>query len=115
MPASIHPHNPDISDAGAIAALCARQQGVQAAAAVAQYVPERMKLGGVAREVLSDVRRDLARFARVRSREDLALLIAGCAAQGTKGLLELDHAIEMLRTMPLAPPQIGDYEVDRRT
>jgi site-specific recombinase XerD len=112
MPASIRPHNPDFPDAGAIAAVRARQQGVAATAAVAQYVPERVRPGGAAREVLSEIRRDLAQFARVRGRDDLAQLIAGCAGQGAKGLSALDRAIELLRALPLAPPQIGD-EVDR--
>src|SRR4051812_3879352 len=108
MPASLRPHNPAFPSAGAIAALRARQQGVPATTAVAQYVPERMIPGAAAREVLADIRRDLAQFARVRGRDDLAQLIAGCAAQGARGLAPLDHAIEVLRTLPLAPPQISD-------
>jgi len=112
VPASKRPHNPPFPDAAAIAALRARQQGVDAHKAVAQYVPERVSRGRSARQILGEIRRDLVQYARVRGREDLGLLITRCATQGAKGLPMLDHALQQLRELPLPPPQIAD-DVER--
>lgn len=112
MPATKRPHNPPFPDAAALAALKARLQGVAAIDAVNHYLPERITRGGSARQVLQEVRRDLVQYARVRGREDLAELVTRSAVAGAKGLPQLDRAIELLRALPLPPPQITD-EIDR--
>lgn len=112
MPATKRPHNPPFPDAAAIAALRARLQGVPGIDAVHRYLPERVKRGGSAREILGEVRRDLVQYARVRGRDDLARIVTDTATKGAKGLPQLNHAIEVLRQLPLPPPLIGD-EVDR--
>ena len=93
-------------------ALRARLQGMDAIAAVNRYLPERVKRGGSAREILGEVRRDLVQYARVRGRDDLAKIVTDTATKGSKGLPQLNRAIEVLRQQPLPPPLIGDA-VDR--
>jgi site-specific recombinase XerD len=112
MPASKQPHNPPFPPAEAIAALRARLQGVAAAEVVKRYLPDRQKRGGSARVILGEIRRDLIQYARVRGRDDLAEVVTVSATKGSKGLPQLNHAIEMLRALPEPPPLIGD-EVDR--
>jgi len=112
LPASKRPLNPPFPEPGAITALRARLQGVAAVEAMKRYVPERMRRGGSARQVLQEIRSELVRFAGVRGRVDLGQAITESATQGIKGLAKLDRALELLRHPPPAPPQIGD-EVER--
>lgn len=108
MPAAKRPHNPPFPDAEALAALRARLQGIPALDVVRHYVPERMKRGGSARQVLQEIRVDLVRYAGVRGRVDLGQAITESATKGIKGLPTLDRALTLLRALPPAPPQIGD-------
>lgn len=112
MPASTRPVNPPFPEPGAITAMRARLQGVAAIDAVKRYVPERMKRGGSAREVLQEIRADLVRYAGVRGRVDLGQAVTESATKGIKGLATLDRALTLLQALPPAPPQIGD-EVER--
>lgn len=93
-------------------ALRARLQGLPAIDAVNRYLPERVKRGGSAREILGEVRRDLVQYARVRGRDDLGAMVTASATEGAKGLPKLERAIDLLRALPLPPPQIAD-EVER--
>jgi len=61
LPASKRPLNPPFPEAGAMMALRARLQGVAASKAVKRYVPERMRRGGSARQVLQEIRLELVR------------------------------------------------------
>lgn len=112
MPASKRPHNPPFPEAAAVAALRARLQGVAAADVVRHYLPERVKRGGSAREILGEIRRDLVQYASIRGREDLGRVVTESATRGAAGLKQLDHALQLLRELPLPPPQIAD-EVGR--
>ncbi len=93
-------------------ALRARLQGVPAIDAVNRYLPERVRRGGSAREILGEVRRDLVQYARMRGREDLGALVTGCATQGAKGLPQLERALLLMRALPMPPPLIVD-DVER--
>ncbi|MES2784358.1 MAG: phage integrase family protein [Pseudomonadota bacterium] len=112
MPATKRPHNPPFPSAAEIAALRARLQGVPAIDVVHHYLAERVQRGGSAREILGAIRRDLAQYARVRGRDDLRQVIARSATGGAKALPQLDRALELLRSLPLPPPQITD-DVER--
>ena len=112
MPASKRPQNPPFPSADAVAALRARLQGVAAVDVVHRYLPDRVKRGGSAREILGEVRRDLVQYASIRGREDLGRVVTESATRGAAGLKQLDHALQLLRDLPLPPPQIVD-EVSR--
>lgn len=113
MPATKRPHNPPFPRAEEIAALRARQQGMPAIDVVHHYLPDRMKRGGSAREILGEIRRDLVQYARVRGRDELGGLITASTTKGPKtGLVQLDHALEQLRKLPQPVPHIGD-QLDR--
>ena len=108
MPASKRPANPPFPQPGEILALHARMQGVAAAEAIARYAPERRPRGGSARQALQDIRADLMRFAGVRGRVDLAQAIGESVTQGMAGLARFERAIDLLRGLPAAGPEIGD-------
>jgi len=112
LPATKRPHNPPFPEAAAVAALRARLQGLPGAEVIQRYLPERVKRGGSAREMLGEVRRDLVQYARVRGRDDLAQVLTATATQGAKGVPQFNHAVEVLRQLPLPPPLIVD-EVER--
>lgn len=108
MPASKRPHNPPFPDAASIAALRARLQGVAGVDVVHHYLPERVRRGGSAREILGEIRRDLVQYASIRGREDLGRVVTESATRGAAGLKDLDHALQLLRALPLPPPLIVD-------
>lgn len=112
MPASKRPANPPFPEPGDILALRARMQGVAAAEAVTRYAPHRRPRGGSARNALQEIRADLVRFANVRGRVDLAQAIEESIKQGAAGLGRFERAVELLRELPPAGPEIGD-EVER--
>lgn len=68
-----------------------------------------MQRGGSAREILGAIRRDLVQYARVRGRDDLGQIVTRSATGGAQGLPQLDRALELLRALPLLPPQITDH------
>jgi site-specific recombinase XerD len=108
MPASKRPVNPPFPRAGELLALRARLQGVSAVDAIARYAPHRRERGGSVRRALQQIRADLVRYADVHGRVDLAQAITESTTQGMKGLAKLDRAIELLRALPPAGPEIGD-------
>jgi hypothetical protein len=67
----------------ALAALRAWYAGQGARAAVAQYLGQDKASGQSSRAMLSDIRRQLADYARERHREDLASLLEHPAAERT--------------------------------
>lgn len=95
-----------------MAALRARLQGVSGVDVIRRYLPERLHQGESAREILGEIRRDLVQYASIRGREDLGRMVTGSATRGAAGLKQLDRALELLRDLPLPPPQIVD-EVGR--
>lgn len=108
MAAPKHTANPSFPKPGEILALRARLQGVPATEAIARYAPQRRPRGGSARQALQDIRTDLVRIANLRGRVDLAHTIGESTTQGIAGLAKLDRAVELLRGLPAAGPEIGD-------
>lgn len=108
--------NPSISVAGetafpgadALAALRAWYEGSPSRAAIARYCPQVLTPGRSARGVLGGLRRQLADYARARRRDDLAELFTCTASTRTTHASAVARAIETLRTLPAATPQVGD-------
>jgi site-specific recombinase XerD len=99
---------PDWPDAASLAALRAWCEGIPARQAVERYLGQSKSDGQSSRSVLGRIRRQLARFARVRHRSDLAVLFEGSAAQRTQHTAAVVHALDVLRTLPRPEPLIGD-------
>ncbi|MGJ7531385.1 phage integrase family protein [Variovorax sp. GB1P17] len=94
--------------AGALAALRAWYAGLSARAAVAHYLVQLKEEGQSSRTMISDIRRQLARFARARHREDLAGLIEHPAAEREQRGRAVVEAIEVLRCLPMCEPLVTD-------
>lgn len=82
--------------------------GVPALAAAQRYLGIDAADGASARKLVSAVRKDLARFARERHREDLAGVFEHGARQRVDRSRSAVQAIETLRALPLPQPLIGD-------
>lgn len=98
----------DPLDSNAVAALRAWHEGMSSRAAVERYLPQRLGAGRSARGVLGSVRRELAQYARVRQREDLARLFEVPADQRIRHVAAVQAAVEELRRLPIPRPLIGD-------
>jgi len=95
-------------DASALAALRAWHEGVSAREAVTRYLGDKKAGGQSSRAILGRTRRALARFARLRHREDLASAFEGSADRGAQHARAVQQAIEQLRSLPEPMPLIGD-------
>jgi len=98
----------EFPDASALAALRAWHEGLSAREAVTRYLGDKKADGQSSRAVLARTRRALARFARRRHREDLAVMFERTGEQGAKGARDRQRAIEQLRALPEPMPLIGD-------
>lgn len=96
----------------ALAALRAWYAGLSARAAVAQYLGQDKASGQSSRAMLGDIRRQLARYARTRHREDLAGLMEHPAAERAQHARAVMDAIEALRRLPAPTPLVTD-DVER--
>lgn len=99
-------------DAAELAALRAWYEGLSAREAVARYLAHAKADGQSSRGILGALRRQLAELARGRGREDLAALFAHPASERSARARSVLRAIEILPTLPVPEPLIGD-EVDR--
>jgi len=95
-------------DASALAALRAWHEGLSAREAVTRYLGDRKADGQSSRALLGRTRRALARIARERHREDLAIVFESTGEQSARGARDLQRAIEQLRALPEPMPLIGD-------
>jgi site-specific recombinase XerD len=95
-------------EAGALAALRAWHEGLSAREAVARYLGDKKADGQSSRSILGRIRRDLATFARMRHRNDLAELFEQPAGQRLRHARAVSLAIEQLRSLPEPVPLIGD-------
>lgn len=94
--------------ADALAALRAWYEGTPSRAAVARFWPDALTPGRSARGVIGALRRQMAEAARLRQREDLSALFT-CTAEGrTAHAAAVVRALETLRQLPAALPQITD-------
>jgi site-specific recombinase XerD len=95
-----------------LAALRAWYAGLSARAAVVQYLRQRKATGQSSRAMLGAIRRQLARYAQARHRDDLASLISHPAAERQERERAVRHAIETLQQLPLPQPLLT-HGVDR--
>lgn len=98
----------DFPGAAALAALRAWYAGLDARAAVAQYLGHDKANGQSSRSMLGHTRRQLASYARARHREDLASLLEHQAAERTQRARPVLDAIETLRHLPAPTPLVTD-------
>ncbi len=91
-----------------LAALRAWYAGLNARAAVTQYLVHDKTTGQSSRAMLGDIRRQLACYARTRHREDLAGLVEHPAAERAQRERAVMDAIETLRRMPEPTPLVTD-------
>ncbi|MBS0454243.1 MAG: site-specific integrase [Proteobacteria bacterium] len=98
--------------ADALAALRAWYAGLDARAAVAQYLGQDKATGQSSRAMLGEIRRQLARYAQARHREDLTTLIGHPARERTERSRSVLEAIETLRHLAVPVPQVTD-DVER--
>ncbi len=94
--------------ADALAALRAWYAGAPSRTAVARFWPDALTPGRSARGVIGALRRQLAAAARQRQREDLAALFICAADSRTTHAATVTRAMETLRQLPAATPQITD-------
>lgn len=101
-------HATPLPGANALAALRAWYEGTPSRAAVARFWPDALTPGRSARGVIGALRRQMAEAARLRQRDDLATLFT-CAAEGrSTHAAAVVRALETLRQLAPATPQITD-------
>lgn len=98
----------DLPDADSLAALRAWYEGLSAREAVARYLGQRKIDGESSRGVLGRVRRQLAGYARQLHRGDLAALFIHPESERSKHARAVAKAIELLPTLVVPEPLIGD-------
>jgi site-specific recombinase XerD len=104
-----HLPTPDgFPDADTLATLRAWYEGASSHDAAARYLRDRLGHGQSARSVISQIRRQLALYARNRQRPDLATLFECPARERARHARAIAQAVGVLRTLPVPAPQIGD-------
>ena len=91
-----------------LAALRAWYEGLPARPVVVRYLHAKKATGQSSRSMLSAIRKRLARFARHRHREDLALLFEHSSAERKERMRSVFHAIDDLARLPEPYPAIND-------
>jgi site-specific recombinase XerD len=94
--------------ASELAALRAWYQGLETREAVSRYLDKSVTPGDSPRAIIRRIRTRLCQLATARSRPDLAQLMHHKESQRTKLARSVSQAIETLRSMPPAVPEIGD-------
>ncbi|HEX6706064.1 MAG TPA: phage integrase family protein [Albitalea sp.] len=97
-----------LPDADSLAALRAWYEGFSASDAVARYLGSRRMDGESSRGILGRVRRQLAAYARQRHREDLAAVFSHSESERSEHARAAAKAIELLPTLVVPEPLIGD-------
>jgi len=95
-------------NAASLAALRAWNEGLSARATVARYLGYTKADGQSSRSMLSGIRRQLVALAQERHRVDLAALFDYPAAERGKHARAVSRAIELLPSLPIPEPTIGD-------
>jgi integrase len=99
----------DVPDANRIAAFRAYLEGIAPRESVERYAPNELSPGRSARGVLGKIRRELVASARVRHRDDWAVLL-GRVQPAASGAMRR-KAIEAMRALPscrMPSPQLDD-------
>jgi site-specific recombinase XerD len=95
-----------------LAALRAWYAGLPARDAVSRYLGNVKTSGQSSRSMVGAIRRQLAKLARTRHRDDLATLFAHPANERSQHARAVAHAIDTLRHLPTPQPLITD-DVER--
>jgi len=98
----------DFPNAASLAALRAWYEGLSAREAVARYLGQSKADGQSSRGMLGVIRRQLVDLARRRHRGDLAALFDHPVSERSKHARAVTRAIELLPTLPMPEPLIGD-------
>jgi site-specific recombinase XerD len=91
-----------------LAALRAWYGGLNAREAVVRYLGQKKATGQSSRAMLSAIRRQLARFARTRGREELESLFLHPTPERYARARQVVGAVEAIRHLPLATPMLAD-------
>ena len=91
-----------------LAALRAWYAGLPAREAVVRYLGQKKATGQSSRAMLSAIRRQLARFARTRGREELESLFLHPTPERYARAKQVVGAVEAIRHLPLATPTLAD-------
>jgi site-specific recombinase XerD len=91
-----------------LAALRAWYAGLPAREAVVRYLGQKKATGQSSRAMLSGIRRQLARFARTRGREELESLFLHPTPERYARAKQVVGAVEAIRRLPLATPTLAD-------
>jgi site-specific recombinase XerD len=105
-------HGHALPNKAQIAALRAWHEGFSSRDAVEQFLPGVRAAGESSRGVIGRIRRQVAAFARLRHRDDLAALFEGPTKHGSAAARRVVAAVDTLRTTALPQPLIGD-DVER--
>lgn len=98
----------DFPGSSSLAALRAWYAGLDARAAVSQYLGQDKASGQSSRAMLGEIRRQIARYARTRHREDLAVLIEHPSVERAQHARAVLEAIETLKHLVVPTPQVTD-------
>lgn len=98
----------DFPNAASLAALRAWYEGLSARETVTRYLGHSKADGQSSRGMLGVIRRQLIDLARRRNREDLAALFDHPVSERSKHARAVTRAIELLPTLPVPEPLIGD-------
>ena len=97
-----------LPDAASLAALRAWYEGLSAREAVARYLGHSKADGESSRGMLGAIRRRLVELAKRRHRQDLAAVFDHPVSERSKHAPAVARAIELLPTLPIPKPLIGD-------
>ena len=95
-------------DPASLAALRAWYEGLSSREAVHRYLASARAPGQSSRGMIGAIRQQLADIARSRHRDDLAALLTGAARERKKCARAVSRAIELLPSLPLPEPLMGD-------
>lgn len=98
----------DFPSADELAALRAWYAGLSARESVVRYLGQKKATGQSSRAMLSAIRRQLARFARTRGREELESVFLHPTQERYARAKQVIGAAEAIRHLPLAVPTLGD-------
>ena len=95
-------------NAAEVAALRSWYEGMSSLEAVSRYLGDSKAQGESSRAILSDIRKQLASFAKERHQSDLVKLFSHRDTDRAKIARTAIRAIDTLRNIPMPTPLIGD-------
>ncbi|CAB3774640.1 site-specific integrase [Paraburkholderia humisilvae] len=102
------PSSPTFPGGDQLAALRGWYAGLSSRAAIDRYLSHGRAPGQSARGIISGIRQQLIAFACQRQRADVVELLQHSVSERIARANAVTHAIEVLRSLPVPQPQIGD-------